>query len=496
MTDEQITNIANKLADVGRQDLAMKFIHAEDKYGVLRNEIGPELEANDTKFADKYGNIEDLIGDRNTRLAKLFQKTKGQMPAKARLVSFLNNNPDISEQDVKNWFNKTNEYKEYYKKLQEDEAGRTRRRQQIEGTYSRDPSKNWDLVDKALASDYEKQRYIDDPKSAIFGDEASGFIGSSAGAKADLISGAAAAAADIGTAFVPGGKIANVLAGPAIRAGRDAAHVYFDSPYQKSREQIAADFLTDAALNAPAAYLANAKRGKRMADVQNDVKTNTYRMYKQTNNINEGISKVERNFGKGLNNSEWNNLIETLPESPLKQDLKFASKQVQEIGGDMGDVADDVITTYKGIADPSIQAKALSEYNKGRPLISEDIKLIQNDVTPNANKYFTESVLAPKPTQIQKLGYKAGDFIGKYNVGPIGAAGVETTKTVVNARPGRPSRVQTAIERAQFEQAKQEYKNTESRFWEAGFKPHKVDGDPLWEAYKEWYKEVNGEDVK
>ena len=32
-------------------------------------------------------------------------------------------------------------------------------------------------------------------------------------------------------------------------------------------------------------------------------------------------------------------------------------------------------------------------------------------------------------------------------------------------------------------------KASEARFWEAGFKPNKVEGDPLWEAYQEWDEE-------
>lgn len=487
MSDEQVTNIANKLIKVGRQDLAMKFIHADDKYGVLRNEIGPELEANDTKYADKFSNIDDLIGDRNTRLAKLYQNTKGKMPAKARLISFLNNNPDISEQDVKEWFDKTNEYKDYYQKQREEEAGRTRREQEV---------KDWNIAKKALTSDYEKQRYIDNPNEALFGNEAPS-LGSAPetrwGSIGDLGAGVAAGAADIGTSFIPGGQIANILAGPSIRTARDIAHVHFDSPYQKSREQIAADFGTDVGLNVGASFLANWKRGKRVADTYNGTKSNTYKMYNQTNNINEGISKIESNFDKGLNNTEWNKIIESIPDSPLKQDLKAVSNNVIKQGGDMGDEAYNLAREYKLVSNPDIQVLARTNLEGGKPLTTGMSDLV---TSPKAFNYLSDVVLTPKPTTLQKIGYKAGDIVNQFNVGNIGTAGVETGKTLLDARPGQPKRVQTQLEKSLFETAKKNYIQNESRFWEAGFKPKEIKGDPLWEAYKEWYKDEYGEEYK
>lgn len=38
-------------------------------------------------------------------------------------------------------------------------------------------------------------------------------------------------------------------------------------------------------------------------------------------------------------------------------------------------------------------------------------------------------------------------------------------------------------------------KGAEARFWEAGFKPNKVEGDLLWEAYTEWEEENKKKDA-
>lgn len=489
MTDEQVTNIANKLSEVGRQDLAMKFIHADDKYGILRNEIGPELEANDTKYADKFSNIDDLIGDRNTRLAKLYQSTKGKTPAKARLISFLNNNPDIAEQDVKEWFDKTNEYKDYYQKQREEEAGRTRREQEV---------KDWDFWKKAITSDYEKQRYIDNPNEALFGGEAPS-IGSAPetrwGSIGDLGAGVAAGAADIGTVLIPGpeGVAANLIAGPAIRSGRDIIHKVTDSPYQKSTSEIIGGFGSDVAGNAASYGLANIGKVNKLYANLGGTKKNAYKVFNETRNINTGIDKVLSNADKGLNNTEWNKIIESIPESPLKQDLKAVSNNVVKQGGDMGDEAYNLAREYKLVSNPDIQVLAKTNLETGKPLTNGMSDLV---TSPKAFNYLSDVVLSPKPSKVQTAIFKGGDVVQNLNKGNLGTAVFETTPKFKDLRVGEVQRVQTPGEKSQYENDKQNYIQNESRFWRAGFKPREIKGDPLWEAYKEWYKDEYGEEYK
>ena len=69
---------------------------------------------------------------------------------------------------------------------------------------------------------------------------------------------------------------------------------------------------------------------------------------------------------------------------------------------------------------------------------------------------------------------------------------MQLSKTASGKRsPSKPERVRTPEEQDQIDQIKA----TESRFWEAGFKPNKVEGDPLWEAYSEWKDEERTKDL-
>ena len=226
MTDSQRDEILNKLGDIDPA-LAESFSQSSDPDKWLKE---ADLEGY-SEFTDNYESLDEFIGDRDKILAKLYQNLDGKIPSGARMQSFREKHPDISEEDIVSWFNKTNEYRKQNEQEREEEAGRIRR--------SREINEEWSLPAKLLTSDYEQERYIRDPQSASFGKESAGLLGSSLGSKLDLATGALAAGAD----FVPGPIAAGV--GPAIRFSRDVAHVASDSPYRKSGSQIASDLVTD-----------------------------------------------------------------------------------------------------------------------------------------------------------------------------------------------------------------------------------------------------------
>lgn len=155
----------------------------------------------------------------------------------------------------------------------EYQEGRARRKKEIENAGLFSP---W-----TLASDYSKQRYIDDPDASMFGKEGNylsfsptnlfsdepvieGGILSSEGQSdlRDAILGATGAVGDV----IPG--IGGVVVGPAVRAGRDVYHTAAGDKYHKDWGTIASDVGTDLAFNvgtnyAPTAALAyGAKRTK------------------------------------------------------------------------------------------------------------------------------------------------------------------------------------------------------------------------------------------
>ena len=70
MSDEQLERIAEVLNNID-QELTNEFINAKDKYKWLRD-MAPTLEGY-TDFTDNFKNIEDFIGDRNTRLMNFYK---------------------------------------------------------------------------------------------------------------------------------------------------------------------------------------------------------------------------------------------------------------------------------------------------------------------------------------------------------------------------------------------------------------------------------------
>ena len=103
---------------------------------------------------------------------------------------------------------------------------------------------------------------------------------------------------------------------------------------------------------------------------------------------------------------------------------------------------------------------------------------------PNHSSYLTQVLTTPKPQgALQKVEYGAMRGMNKLNLGWPGTIAFETGRTSI----GRGSKPELQPQIEEFETKKNNYKQTEPRFWSAGFKPKKMEGDPLWEAYKEWY---------
>ena len=128
------------------------------------------------------------VKDLPTRLAAAFGDV-GFNPGKEYLAEVKERDfSDVSDKQFNEGLKKMRDYYDQFVSEQEKEAGRIRRQKEV---------KDWGLVKQALTSDYEKQRYIDDPEAALFGEEAPS-LGSAEntrwGSMADLGLGAAGAA--------------------------------------------------------------------------------------------------------------------------------------------------------------------------------------------------------------------------------------------------------------------------------------------------------------
>ena len=470
MTDEQKTKIIKNLMEVDETGaLAQEFHKDPEKF----MKEGPKILEGYSSYTDKYRTFDDFIGDRNKPLRDLYSDLKGDMPSNARILSFRKKHPDISEQEVVDYFNKTNEYKKQYEQEREEEAGRIRR--------SREINEEWNPITKVLTSDYEQERYIRDPKSASFGKESAGILGSSLGSKMDLATGALAAGAD----FVPGPIAAGV--GPAIRLSRDVAHVASDSPYQKSGSQIASDLLTDLGANYAAFGLANARKVARIAnniaspEVKQAIKFN-----ETTNDINRSIKQLGRvPGGRPEDIVDTRRIIENMPETPMKAELMDATKNWY--AGDVDwDRVLDIQKRYGIEADLAKKSllKDVAENNLATSYIAKDM----GQTVKPMDDYAKAALMNPSLSRTQKLGVAALNGIDKINTGAPGQIVYQQLATISGKRSGD---LEDKYKSYDFNTAKAWYKKEYKRDFDLGFVPREGDDPAKIAAYEEYLKEKN-----
>lgn len=250
MTKQEIDEIYNKLDDIGLGKLADKF---------LKNPEGFDFSVleDDPNFVENYSNIAEFLDDHKKIMAEIYQKLDGKAPSLARFESLQAKYPWLNAEELKDWFDRTNAYKEFYKAEAEKEAAKNLRTKEV---------KQADSWKDYLLSDYSKQRYIDDPNASMYGEQGSFNPYSSEGQEEirDLILGGFGAVTDA----IPG--VGPAFVGPAFRAGRDIYHKVSDSPYKKDWQQIGTDFGKDLGTNLGAALLFNARRGQRMVSKATD----------------------------------------------------------------------------------------------------------------------------------------------------------------------------------------------------------------------------------
>ena len=106
MTDQEIETMANKIAEVAPDQVAT-FLSNPDAfdYNVLEGY---------SDFTDKYKNVADFVIDKPKIMSELYQQFDGKFPGEARLYSLTNKYPWLNTTELKDWFDKTNEYKKMY----------------------------------------------------------------------------------------------------------------------------------------------------------------------------------------------------------------------------------------------------------------------------------------------------------------------------------------------------------------------------------------------
>lgn len=393
----------------------------------------------------------------------------------------------------------------------DEEKGRERRAKEVKEMKWYDPQ-NW------ATSDYEKQRYINDPDASIIGKEGNGKWFNKGEAISDLAYGAAAGIADLMPSY--GGT----FAGPVIRGMRDLHHkglmpLSEESKYQKEGGDIVGDFSKDMFVNVGSDILPTGltKYLPRVVKFARGGKANTGLVKYAEDVFNNKATKEKVNqmndelesFGWNLNSKNFNEgQIYDTPDIVLEEQIKslpensILRKQLEK---------DAIITSKAGVkhVDREAMTSTLADFASVTPKKDELVNIEHLRTMPDGfhknsqlelmfseegNKpqildYVMEQNKAANVSKKAKAGSKVleywenyGDRINK-TLATMGVGkDVPMLPTAIKAR--QTSKVNTD-EREDIDWFKENY----ARDWEAGFIPRGKDDEPIMKAYREWKEE-------
>lgn len=419
----------------------------------------------------------------------------------------------ITESDIRMKANKLGipyeEFKSNVDKVKteiETEKGRARRAKEIEDMAWYNPQK-W------ATSDYEKQRYINDPDASIIGKEGNSPYWNKGEAISDLAYGVAGGVADL----LPG--VGGMVVGPAIRGARDVQHKLTDSKYQKEGGDIAGDFGKDLFVNVGSDVLPTAltrymprvvkfaRKGKQnngMAKFAEDVYTNKATREK-VNQMNDELDS----FGWNLHSKNFNEgQIYDTPDIALIDQIKSLPKNSilrQQLEKDA------IIKSNAGIEhiDREAMTSTLADFAAATPKKDElanfenlrtmpdgfhkntQLELMLNEEGDKQHilDYMLEQNKAANVSKNAKRGSKALDYWENY--------GDRVNKTLATMGVGKNvPMLPTAIQSRQTSKVNTDeredidwFKENYSRDWEAGFIPRGKEDEPIMKAYREWKEE-------
>lgn len=376
-------------------------------------------------------------------------------------------------------------YWEDEKRAREYNAGKKLREREV---------KNWPLWKNIIASDYAKQRYINEPEKSLFnGDNTldlglfkltkwgesplknvEGTLLNKGDDISDLSYGVAGAAGDA----LPG---YGTFAGPAVRAMRDVQHKVTDSPYQKEWSDIGQDALSDAAINFGVEYMPTAilnrgrKAGKNIGKSDEVFSDYAAEMnFAQRQHANDAAFEyLNKNLDMFADARVAQIRVNSMPESDIKNDMlklvnsdKYSKREVERY-----------MDAYQKANKEGIDAYTYVKSNSNvRPN-----KNIKTDNLGESTIDFFKSKERLTGLPESKLRTGVAKISTKY--APAG----QTVVKEIDTAKGRGSQPEVDTQLV-----KDWYKQNYARDWALGFKPNEKEGDPLWEAYIEWKKEQEG----
>jgi len=480
MTSAEINTIANKLEELGRGDLADQFLKNPNAFDFTVLERDPN-------FTDKYANVAGFVGDKYKVLQDLYVQFDGKKPTDTRFESLKVKYPFLDRNELNEWFDKTNEFKKEYEQERENEAKRQERVKEVE--------RDWPLPKKLVTTDYEKQRYINEPEKALFGEQAPSW-GSAENTRwrsmGDLAAGALGTAADL----VPTPVHSEIWAGPVVRGLLDAS--YYGTPYQRKPEDIISDLAQDMSINAGAELFQNwrrAKRGERKLLNQSSDLARHMNVVDETKNISGSINKIENLINNKAGVTDIVNAINELPDSELKKELMSkTSGPLREVRkGDVEEILNNY-RTYISERTKNDYVKELgSKFYEPKPM--PNVPQEADDFALPNNEYMRRVLLAPdKLSKIDKAkeqGIRLFDFAYNNISTPVTKfAGRETANLRKFSNEDKKNIVANILAQEEQKDNINRIISSYSLLWNKDKPPMEAKDSPLIEAaWKKWKKE-------
>lgn len=393
-------------------------------------------------------------------------------------ATWQNDFSDIPYEQYRKDIETSKQYWEDEKRAREYEAGKKLREREV---------KDWPLWKNIIASDYAKQRYINEPEKSLFnGDNTldlglfkltkwgesplknvEGTLLNKGDDISDISYGVAGAAGDV----LPG---YGTFVGPAVRAARDVQHKVTESPYQKEWSDIGQDALSDAAINFGVEYMPTAilnrgrKAGKNISksdEVFSDYAAEMNFAQRQQAN-DAAFEYLNKNLDMFADARVAQIRVNSMPESDIKNDMlklvhsdKYSMREVERYMDAYRKANENGIDAYKRVKNSNVRPN----------------KNIKTDHLGENTIDFFKSKERLMGLPESKLRTGAAKISTKY--APAGQTVVKEIDTA-KGRGSQPE-VDTKL-------VKDWYKQNYERDWKMGFKPNEKEGDLLWEAYKEW----------
>lgn len=522
MSDEEVKKLYGIIQQYS-PDMADDFLSADDQQAWF-NENSRMLESLHG-FTDKYKNTAQLKTNRLKGLSELYEQQSVyqdndgnvMLPTEERMASFRKEYPGIGEDEIVEWFNKSNEYKKFYEDEAEKEAQKNLRKKEV---------KDWPWYQDLIASDYEKQRYIDDPKSALFGEQAPKLGEAEStrwGSIGDLTAGVAGSIGDA----VPG--LGGVVIGPVIRGARDVTHKVTGSPYQKDLTQIAKDFGKDITVNAGAWLLPNMRKTAKAADLFADPEVaRALEVAQETKNIQKGLSPVAQHYhipeqevidkyrelgvAYPHNDIALAKAIDDMPASELKSELQkivnstplnkpLNRAKIQETTKNYANQTNKFTQDVQKYNQEIMAPAGAQDYGvrtmivNGKPtevVISPEASQRVAELAGNSGNYMANALKAKsydELSNLQKLKYRGNQFAHAMNSGYPGQLFMQEFYTGVG-RGKSPTIVETAIRKKELEDRIDNVISTYSSLWSKTKKPLGYESNPIIKkAWDKWSKQ-------